>query len=66
MTTATIRIRHAPKDGRKRTLVIDLKSPNRTTLRNKTEKDRSFVTGLLERWGLLEPLFMPDPVVEDN
>lgn len=54
MTSATLRIIRSPVDGvgRKKTLTVDLKAPNRTTLRNKTEEDRMFVTDLLDRWGL--------------
>ena len=57
IVAATLRIVRNPPDdqGRKKTLTIDLKSPNRTTLRNKTEDDRIFVTGLLTRWGVFTP-----------
>lgn len=54
ITAATLRIVRNPLGGkgRTKTLTVDLKSPNRTTCRNKTEEDRIFVTGLFERWGL--------------
>ncbi len=56
MTGATIRIVVAAKeDQRRRTLTVTLRTPNMTTLPNKTEQDRQFVFGLLERWSLLAP-----------
>ena len=66
MTAATIRIVRSPKGGkgRAKTLTVDLKSPNRTTLRNKTEEDRLFVIGLFERWGLFETATEPELLVE--
>ncbi len=66
MIAATLRIIRTPVEGqgRKKTLTIDLKSPNRTTLRNKVEEDRIFVTDLLTRWGVLSPPADGIPVVE--
>lgn len=53
---ATLRIMLYARAGKgKRTLTVNLSSPNATTLPNKTEKDRQFVFGLLERWKLLAP-----------
>ncbi len=59
---ATIRIVRSPADGkgRKRTIVIDLKSPNRTNIRNRTEEDREFINMLFERWNL----FLPDEDID--
>lgn len=56
MTGATIRVIVAAKDDQRRhTLTVTLRTPNTTTLPNKTEQDRQFVFGLLERWNLLAP-----------
>jgi hypothetical protein len=56
ITGATLRIFIAAQDGqRRRTLTVTLRSPNTTTVPNKTEKDRQFVISLLERWRLLAP-----------
>ncbi|MCP3972376.1 MAG: hypothetical protein GY717_19035 [Rhodobacteraceae bacterium] len=56
LTGATIRIILAAKEGKRRhTLTVTLRTPNTTTLPNKTEKDRQFVFDLLERWNLLAP-----------
>ena len=61
ITGATLRIVLAPREGkRSKTLTITLRSPNTTTIPNKTETDRQFVLDLLERWKLiasLEPSF---------
>lgn len=65
MTAATLRIIRHIEGERRKTLTIDLKSLNRTTLRNKTEKDRAFVKALLERWGILEPVKTPETVFEE-
>jgi len=53
LVAATLRIVRAFGDGKRdqKTLIVDLKSSNRTSLRNKTEDDRVFVHTLLERWG---------------
>ncbi|MEO9781637.1 MAG: hypothetical protein ABJH07_03145 [Sedimentitalea sp.] len=65
MTGATIRIIIAAKeDQRRHTLTVTLRTPNTTTLPNKTEQDRQFVFGLLERWNLLAPRHMDDAKVE--
>lgn len=62
---STIRILLEAEDGkRRRTLTVTLRSPNTTTLPNKTEKDRQFVFGLLERWKLLAPPPTDDDVIE--
>ncbi|KIC31515.1 hypothetical protein [Leisingera sp. ANG-S5] len=51
---ATLRISLEARDGKRpRTLTVTLRTPNTTTLPNKTEADRHFVFALLERWGLL-------------
>jgi hypothetical protein len=56
ITGATLRIIVAPTDGKRRkTLTVTLRTPNTTTLPNKTEADRQFVFDLLERWGLIAP-----------
>lgn len=56
IVTATLRILlEAGDDKRRRTLTVTLRTPNTTTLPNKTEADRHFVFGLLERWNLLAP-----------
>lgn len=56
IVAATIRIVLAQADEkRKRTLTVTLRTPNTTTLPNKTETDRKFVFDLLERWRLLAP-----------
>lgn len=53
---ATLRIMLEARDGKgKRTLTVTLSVPNTTSLPNKTQKDRQFVFGLLERWKLLDP-----------
>lgn len=65
MTGATIRIIIAAKeDQRRHTLTVTLRTPNTTTLPNKTEQDRQFVFGLLERWNLLAPRHMDDAKFE--
>ena len=64
---STIRIMLKPEEGkRRRTLTVTLRSPNTTTLPNKTEKDRQFVFGLLERWKLLSPPPTDDDVVVET
>jgi hypothetical protein len=56
ITGATLRIVMAAQDGkRRRTLTITLRTPNTTTIPNKTETDRQFVLSLLERWKLVAP-----------
>ena len=61
----TIRIILAPKEGqRRRTLTVTLRAPNTITLPNKTETDRQFVFGLLERWKLLAPAPSPQEAIE--
>lgn len=56
MTGATIRIIISPNENQRRhTLTVTLRTPNTTTLPNKTERDRQFVFDLLERWSLLAP-----------
>ncbi|WP_221931681.1 hypothetical protein [Palleronia caenipelagi] len=53
---ATLRIYLAAQEGqRRRSLTVTLRTPNTTTLPNKTEKHRQFVFDLLERWELLAP-----------
>ena len=55
---ATIRIVRSPVSGkgRKKTITVDLKFPNRTNIRNRTEEDREFIMKLFERWRI----FLPD------
>ncbi|MGI3165341.1 hypothetical protein [Pseudooceanicola sp. 200-1SW] len=54
--SATLRIHLAPKDGKRgRILTVTLSAPNTTSVPNKTEAERQFVHGLLERWQLLAP-----------
>lgn len=56
IAAATLRIFLAPRDGKKgRTLTVTLRTPNTTSVPNKTGKEREFVFGLLERWNLLAP-----------
>jgi len=63
---ATIRIILAPTDGKRRkTLTLTLKTPNTTTLPNKTETDRQFIFDLLERWQLIAPPLQDAEVIED-
>lgn len=63
---ATVRIVIAARDGKRpKTLTVTLKTPNTTTLPNKTETDRQFVFGLLERWGLLAPPPKAEDLFED-
>lgn len=53
---ATVRIVLSPPEGqRRKTLTVTLRTPNTTTLPNKTENDRRFVFDLLERWELVAP-----------
>ena len=62
IVSATLRITMAAQDGkRRRTLTVTLRSPNTTTIPNKTEADRQLVLNLLERWELIAP---PAPEVE--
>jgi len=57
---ATIRIALAPQDGKRaKTLTVTLRSPNTTTIPNKTEAERAFAINLLERWELLA--MRPEP-----
>ena len=52
----TLRIFLASQGDKKgRTLTVTLRTPNTTSVPNKTEKDRKFVFDLLERWNLLAP-----------
>lgn len=63
---ATLRIvMKAHDEKRQRTLTVTLKTPNTTTLPNKTEADRHFVFGLLERWQLLAPAPKAEDLFED-
>ena len=56
ITSAILRISMAPQEGkRRRTLTITLRSPNTTTIPNKTESDRQLALKLLERWQLIAP-----------
>lgn len=63
--SATIRIIVAATDGKRRkTLTVTLRSPNTTTLPNKTEAERQFVLDLLERWQLIAPPEKDEGVIE--
>ena len=54
--SATLRIMLVATEGKRaRTMTVTLTAPNTTTLPNKTDADRQFVFGLLERWILLAP-----------
>lgn len=65
ITGATIRIIIAPTEAkRRRTLTVTLRTPNTTTLPNKTEADRQFVFDLLERWQLITPPLKDDDLIE--
>ncbi len=56
IVAATLRIFLEPREGKKgRALTVTLKTPNTTSVPNKTEAERQFVYGLLERWNLLAP-----------
>lgn len=64
---ATLRIVMAAQDGkRRRTLTVTLRSPNTTTVPNKTETDRHLVFNLLERWKLIAPPSPEIDVIEDD
>ncbi len=65
ITGATIRIIVAATEGKRRkTLTVTLRSPNTTTLPNKTETDRQFVFDLLERWRLIAPPPRDETLIE--
>lgn len=67
IVSATLRIVIAAQDGkRRRTLTVTLRSPNTTTIPNKTETDRQLVLKLLDRWNLIAPLSPEIDVIEDN
>lgn len=56
IVAATLRIFKAPRDGKKGHVVtVTLRTPNTTSVPNKTEAERAFVFDLLERWELLDP-----------
>jgi len=56
LVAATLRIFIAPRDGKKsHVLTVTLRTPNTTSVPNKTEAERAFVFDLLERWELLDP-----------
>ena len=62
---STIRIVQAAQEGkRSKTLTVTLRSPNTTTIPNKTEAERQFVMTLLERWKLIAPRPQPFDVIE--
>jgi hypothetical protein len=67
IVSATLRIVMAAQDGkRRRTLTVTLRSPNATTIPNKTEADRQRVLNLLERWNLIAPPSPEIDVIEDD
>ena len=53
IVSATLRIFKAPREGS--VLTVTLRTPNTTSVPNKTEAERTFVFDLLERWELLDP-----------
>lgn len=56
IVAATLRIFLPSRDGNKgRIVTVTLRTPNTTSVPNKTESERKFVIGLLERWQLLAP-----------
>lgn len=62
---ATLRIMQAPQDGKRaKALTVTLRTPNTTTIPNKTEAERQFVLTLLERWKLIAPPPNPFDVIE--
>ncbi|GAA6176579.1 hypothetical protein [Sulfitobacter pacificus] len=62
---ATLRIMQTPDDGKRaKTLTVTLRSPNTTTIPNKTEAERQFVMALLDRWKLIAPPPEPFDVIE--
>ncbi|WP_370301268.1 hypothetical protein [Pseudooceanicola sp.] len=66
IVAATLRIFLEPRDGKRaRTLTVTLRTPNSTTVPNKTETDRQFVFGLLERWHLVAPPRKDLDLIED-
>ncbi|MEX3015502.1 hypothetical protein [Gymnodinialimonas hymeniacidonis] len=67
VVSATLRIVMAAQGGkRRRTLTVTLRSPNITTIPNKTEADRQLVLNLLERWNLIAPPAPEIDVIEDD
>jgi len=55
----------APEDGKRaKTLTVTLRSPNTTTIPNKTDAERQFVMTLLDRWKLIAPPPEPFDVIE--
>ncbi|MEM6623095.1 MAG: hypothetical protein AAF674_12755 [Pseudomonadota bacterium] len=65
IVSATLRIVLSPTDGaRRKTLTVTLRTPNTTTLPNKTEADWQFVLRLLERWRLIAPQTPDEPLVD--
>ena len=65
VASGSIRVILAPSEGKRRkTLTVTLRTPNTTTLPNKTETDRQFVFNLLERWRLIAPPPEDEEVVE--
>ena len=65
ITAATLRIVMAAQDGkRRRTLTVTFRTPNTTTIPNKTETDRQMVLNLLERWKLIAPATQDVNVIE--
>lgn len=65
IVAATLRIFKAPRDGKKGlVLTVTLRTPNTTSVPNKTEAERAFVFDLLERWDLLDPPPTKDELFE--
>ncbi|NIZ14069.1 hypothetical protein [Phaeobacter sp. HF9A] len=65
IVAATLRIFKAPHDGKKgHVLTVTLRTPNTTSVPNKTEAERAFVFDLLERWELLDPPPTKDELFE--
>ncbi|MFK7837090.1 MAG: hypothetical protein AB8B60_12800 [Sulfitobacter sp.] len=62
---ATLRIMRAPEEGKRaKSLTVTLRTPNTTTIPNKTEAERQFVLALLDRWKLIAPPPEPFDVIE--
>lgn len=65
IVAATLRVFKAPRDGKKgHVLTVTLRTPNTTSVPNKTEAERAFVFDLLERWELLDPPPTKDELFE--
>lgn len=62
---ATLRVLQEPQEGKRaKTLTVTLRSPNTTTIPNKTDAERQFMVTLLDRWKLIAPRPEPFDVIE--